>query len=98
MRFLLILLLAGCVTETDLARNAGTWAPDYPRVYVYTHDVAAACTAMGARYSSTDIVHGCSDAWGKVNYKRCTIVVPPNPPQWLVTHEDLHCKYGNFHR
>ena len=97
MRLLLLLLLAGCATEADFARQAGTSAPNFPRLYVYTADVKSACIAAGARYAPGDIVHGCSDPWGRLTPKHCTVFLPHDAPTWLVEHEDLHCKYGNFH-
>lgn len=93
----LVMILTGCATEAELASRTRPLAVSYPPTWEYRSDVQRACIQAGATYKAGDIIHGCAEWAGKLNPGRCTIIVPPNPPQWLVEHELLHCKYGAFH-
>lgn len=98
MRFLILLLLAGCVTDAEFARQNATWTPNYQPIYLYVEDAQSACIAIGARHAQGTNINGCADAFGRVYPRLCTIILPHNPPAWLKEHEELHCKYGAFHR
>lgn len=93
----LISLMAGCATEAELARQYGSGAPGYPAAIRYVSDVQSACIKAGARVAPDFTIHGCADWGGKLQARTCTVIVPPNAPDWLISHELLHCRYGNFH-
>lgn len=93
----LVVVLAGCATEAELASRTRPLAVSYPPTWDIRSDVQNACRRAGAAYLEGDIIHGCAEWAGRLNPSRCTIIVPPNPPQWLIDHELLHCKYGAFH-
>ena len=93
----LILFLTACATEADLARSAGTWAPNFPPKFVYVDNVHEVCASIGAPYKAGQTIQACSNAWGRLQSKTCVIILPKDAPQWLIEHELLHCKYGNWH-
>jgi hypothetical protein len=97
MRFLVLFLLVGCASEAELAKSAGTWAPDYEPAFLFVEDAHITCLSLGARFKEGQVIGGCADAWGRISKSRCTVILPKNPPTWLIEHELLHCKYGSFH-
>ena len=92
--------LPGCATldETPYAMANATPAPDYPQIVVQVDDPDAICRQNGSRAQLGHRILGCSNPWGTIISGICVIFVSQNPPAWLVAHERLHCKYGNWHR
>ena len=84
---LLSLLLSGCATLDY--RWEQTRPPSMkPWLYVYALDADLACRGLGAQAAATARINGCA-VWKPVN---CIIVLPENPPQWLIEHEQRHCE------
>ena len=85
-RVILLLLLSGCAT-TDQYQWKQTKAPSgKPWGYIYALDTDTLCRGLGSKASFALKIQGCS-IWKPVG---AVIVLPYNPPKWLVEHEERH--------
>ena len=90
-RVILLLLLSGCASfDHDWKKTRPESVK--PWLYVYALDVDLACRGFGAQAAAGHRINGCA-VWKPVN---CVIVLPYNPPAWLIEHEERHCM-GEIH-
>ena len=89
-RIILILLLSGCAShQYDWKKTR----PESVKPWIYVHviDPDLACRGFGSQAGATVRINGCA-VWKPVN---CVIVLPENPPKWLIEHEERHCEGWN---
>lgn len=92
--------LGGCASsELDYAKaNAEPgFVPQPLRDVRIVVDATAQCALMGARIPVGNFANACSDPFGRVKPKTCTIILPLDAPRWMKDHEEGHCLYGRFH-
>ena len=81
------LLLSGCATDQYQWKQ--TRPPsEKPWVYIYALDTDTLCRGLGSKVSFALKIQGCS-IWKE---RGCVIVIPENPPKWLIEHEEKHCE------
>ena len=85
IRLALILLLSGCAAmDYDWKFTS---APIHPKQwrYVYLADARKVCQNYYPRAADACTVRG----------HECLMILPINPPRWLVEHERKHCEGWN---
>lgn len=93
-------LLAGCLSDHE---RAALYVEEgfvvKPIVRTYTTDPDAVCRRFGilTRIPDNTKILACADPYSKIDSRVCTLILPYNPPAWLLHHEELHCLKGSYH-
>lgn len=101
---LLATCIGGCATDSEQAMAYSE--PGFvvkPITYYVVNDPQLICVGTGIvpdPWPRNTLA--CADIRGKINTRRCTIVLPPlvleaSLISYLVEHEELHCLRGAFH-
>lgn len=78
--------LMGCASY-DYDWNQSNPPAPKPWAYIYALDTDLACRGLGAQAAAGVRINGCA-IWKPSS---CIIVLPENPPHWIVEHEERHC-------
>ena len=92
--------ISGCASDRDLAAaysEPGFVQKPIVRVYVKDPNVTCATLRIVPAAKEGALWLGCADLYSKIDPRLCTIILPHNPPQWLIEHEELHCLKGSYH-
>lgn len=84
---IIALLLSGCASF-DLDWRHTRPASVRPWLYIYALDTDLVCRGLGADAATRHRINGCA-RW---KAQGCVIVLPENPPAWLIEHEEKHCE------
>ena len=58
-----------------------------PWYYVHLEDVESHCKTLQGNHTNGRVL-----ACAQPTKRDCTIYLPKDPPQWLVEHEEKHCR------
>lgn len=106
MKYLLILLLTGCSAVFDtqtlaiqsLERQAYAGRqfdkPDVKIAYKFSANVNEDCRKAGVALSNQEEVKACA----VFSADPCLVILPYAPMELWVREEQLHCRYGNWHK
>ena len=103
---LLVVLLAGCAStfdteeqyirelEAEAYANREYDKPNVQMVYRFVDNPDKICREMGTNAYTTWDVKACA----AIALTPCVIILPYAPLKRWVREEQLHCRFGNFHR
>lgn len=103
---ILLALLSGCATvfdsEEDSIRDLEATAyanrqydkPNVQIMYRFVDDPDKVCREAGSIAYETWTVRACA----MIHLDPCVVILPYAPQKAWVREEQLHCRYGNFHK